>query len=122
MNKKISIKIGTLEESLAKFKEAWGKIKKGKSPKEPIETLHFENTFLLLKTLTPRRLELMQQLHLMGPSSIRSLAKALQRDYKNVFEDVKALTLIDLIVCEDKKYYVPWDVIKTEIPMVKKAA
>jgi len=122
MKKTISIKVGSVEESLAKFKEAWIQAEKGKLKKKPIEILHFENMFLLLKTLSPRRLELMQQLHMQGLSSIRALAKLLNRDYRNVYDDIKALDKIGLVVNEAGKYYVPWDSIKTEIPMLTKAA
>ena len=122
MKKTISIKVGSVEESLAKFKQAWIDAEEAKQKSKPVETLHFENTSLMLKTLTPRRLELMQILHGQGLSSIRALAKKLQRDYRNVYDDVKSLHNIGLILSKDNKYYVPWDTIKTEIPVLTKAA
>ena len=64
----------------------------------------------------------MQQLHMQGLSSIRALAKLLKSDYRNVYDDIKALHKIGLVVNEAGKYYVPWDSVKTEIPMLTKAA
>jgi len=41
----------------------------------PVETLRFEDTITLMKTLIPRRLELLQKLHTLGKMSIRALSK-----------------------------------------------
>jgi predicted transcriptional regulator len=54
----------------------------------------------------------------MGKTSIRALAKKLNRDYSNVHEDVKALHHIGLILQDNTgHYYMPWNKIVTEIPM-----
>jgi len=122
MSKKLSIKVGKIEESIAAYKTAWSEAEKGKLPRQAVESIYFENTFLLLKMLTTRRLELMQYLHTQGSSSIRALAKKLKRDYKNVHTDIKKLEQCGLVLCRDELYSVPWDSIKTEIPMEIKAA
>jgi predicted transcriptional regulator len=71
-----------------------------------------------MKTLTPRRLELLQQLHTLGETSIRALSKKLEREYSNVHQDIKALHHVGLVLQNDSgKYSVPWDKIVTEIPM-----
>src|ERR1700733_249368 len=113
--KKLIVKVGSLEESLAKFKNVWERAEKGEKFSTPVEVLSFENASTLMKTLSPKRLELLQMLHALGTVSIRQLAKELHRDYSNVHQDVKALNQIGVILEKDGKYYVPWETIVTEI-------
>lgn len=116
--RQLTVKVSTLKEAINEFKDIWKRHEQGEKLDTPIETLRFENTFTLMKTLTPRRLELLQQLHSLGKMSIRALAKKLEREYSNVHQDVKALHHVGLVL-QDKtgKYSVPWDKIVTEIPM-----
>ncbi|MDO9536835.1 MAG: hypothetical protein Q7J68_00765 [Thermoplasmata archaeon] len=54
----------------------------------------------IFDALSPRRVELLEYLMNNNPKSIRTLATALHRDYKNVYDDLNALSkyeLIDLI-------------------------
>jgi len=51
----------------------------------------FETLPLLFELFTPRRWALIQKLKQIGPSSLRGLARALERDVKRVHEDVSAL-------------------------------
>lgn len=46
---------------------------------------------MLLALLTPRRLEVLKTLRKKGPLSVRALAKTVERDYKNVHVDTRAL-------------------------------
>lgn len=119
MNKRqLKVKVSSLEESLARFKNVWEKVEGGKKLKTPIEILSFENPVMLMKILSAKRLELLQELHMLGRVSIRQLAKKLERDYSNVHQDIQALYQNELIL-KDKtgKYYVPWESIVTEIPL-----
>ncbi len=117
--KKLIVKVSSLENSLAKFKDAWKRAEKGYRRGAPIEILSFENASTLIKTLSPKRLELLQTLHMLGAVSIRKLAKELHRDYSNVHQDVKALNQIGVMLKNEGKYYVPWDTIVTEISLCK---
>ena len=119
MNKqKLTVKVSTLKETIADFKDIWKRHAQGEKFDTPVESLRFENTFTLMKTLSPRRLELLQQLHTLGETSIRSLAKKLEREYSNVHQDIKALHHVGLVLQNEAgKYSVPWDKIVTEIPM-----
>ena len=56
-----------------------------------MEHLYFPDLETLLRTLTSQRLALLKTLYAIGPISIRALAKALGRNYKNVHTDVQAL-------------------------------
>lgn len=115
--KKLIVKVSSLESSLAKFKSVWERAEKGKKFDASVEILSFENASTLMKTLSPKRLELLQTLHTLGTVSIRQLAKELHRDYSNVHQDVKALSQIGVILVKDSKYYVPWETIITEISL-----
>ena len=116
--KQLLVKVTSLEESLAHFNAVWKKAERGEKQNIPIEIVGFEDARLLMKTLSPRRLDLLQTLHELGKTSIRLLAKKLGRDYSNVYNDVKALHTAGLIIENDtEKYTVPWDKIITEIPM-----
>ena len=60
---------------------------------------------------------LLRHIHECGKISIRALAKELNRDYSNVHQGVKALNPTGFILKDviTNKYYVPWDIIVTEI-------
>ena len=47
--------------------------------------------------LTPRRMELLQYISDKNPSSVKDLAAELNRDYKNVYDDLIALNRFNLI-------------------------
>jgi|LakMenEpi03Aug12_release.lakeMendotaPanAssembly.Ray.scaffolds.fasta_scaffold950666_2 predicted transcriptional regulator len=122
-HKSIAITVGTLEDLSKEFISVWHEAEKGKISKtDPVEKIFFKDETLFFKTLTPSRFNLLKKLHDLGKSSIRALSKELNRDYKNVFEDVKALNQIDLILKDDEgRYYVPWESIITEISMESKS-
>lgn len=115
--KHLIVKVNSLEKSLAKFKNVWERAEKGEQFSTPVEVLNFENASTLMKTLSPKRLELLQMLHMLGTVSIRQLAKELHRDYSNVHQDVKALNQIGVILEKEGKYYVPWETIVTKISL-----
>ena len=122
MDKSIHIEVGTLESSLATFKKTWSDLEAGKQPKKAVDVLHFENTLLLFKTITAKRLELLQKVHSLGNTSIRALSIALNRDYKNVYDDVQLLLKTGFLIQRNHKLSAPWDSILTEISMIDKAA
>lgn len=118
--KRLIVKVSSFKDSLAKFKDIWERAEKGEQFKTPVEILSFENASALLKTLSPRRLELLQALHYLGVVSIRQLSKELHRDYSNVHQDVKALNHVGVILKENGKYFVPWETIITEFSLCAK--
>ena len=120
--REILIGIGTGEDQAKSFVSAWKRAKKGLAAERPINRLHFADTATLFKYLSPKRFELLQQLHAIGPLSIRKLATELHRDYKNVHTDVKELQNIGLIEeTRESLFVVPWDVIITELQLMAKA-
>jgi len=118
-NKKITVRTGSLEEAAKEFIDVWHQVEQGHGPEAPIEKISFKDQRLLFKTLTPKRFEILKYAHEHDGISIRALAKELGRDYSNVHQDVKILYQLGLMLKDEKseKYYVPWDVIVTEIPL-----
>jgi predicted transcriptional regulator len=58
----------------------------------------------------------MRLLRKMGPLSIKKLAAELNRDYKNVYDDVQQLCQIDLVKKNaNATVSVPWDDITIEL-------
>ena len=51
----------------------------------------------VFEVLSPRRAELLEYLMKNDVKSIKSLAKSLKRDYKNVYDDIRALATYDLV-------------------------
>lgn len=111
MKEKRDIKIGIKsdKEFFAELKELAGRIDEGWLPEKPIERLYFDDLQTLLKSLTPKRFELLAELRRLGHVSINALAKHLRRQYRNVFDDVKAMERLGLVEKDSSgHFYVPW--------------
>jgi predicted transcriptional regulator len=95
------------------FVDAW---KKGSS--DPAAIFTFSSPAQLFSVITPKRWELIEHLQKIGPSSIRGLARSLERDVKRVHEDVTAL--IDWRIVqrtENALVCVPFDVIHADFDL-----
>src|SRR3546814_465920 len=80
--------------------------------------ISFEGMETLLKVLTPNRWVLLRRLRSQGPSSIRALARALDRDYRGVHADVSALVEAGLIERDERgAIFVPWSRITAEMAL-----
>ena len=102
-------------DALDRFEAAWH-LATGRKPPAPLAVLSFENLPLLMKTLTPARWTLLQQLKKSGPVSVYALGRALGRDYKNVHTDVQNLIDIGLIEkTESNLVRVAWDAVRAEL-------
>ncbi len=111
------IRVGALEDDLEEFADVWRRAERGEAI-TPTYGLTFESLSGWLNTLTHNRWELLDYLRGSGPMSIRSLAKELNRDYKNVQDDVKALVELDLITeTAHAIIEVPWDEIETHMKL-----
>lgn len=114
---KINVHIAPDGEMNRTFVEAWHKAEKGELT-EVEEHLYFEDAASLLAVLSNKRLILLATLLRLGDSSIRALSKKLQRNYKNVYDDVQALKKVGLVRQKaSKKIFVPWKKIHTEIDL-----
>ncbi len=95
-----------------RFVKAWRTGKSGGT------VLHFESPAALFRVLSPKRWELIERLQALGPSSVRGLARELNRDVKRVHEDVGVLMEYGLIDrTEDSKVHVPYDVIHADFDL-----
>ncbi|HVA82241.1 MAG TPA: MarR family transcriptional regulator [Candidatus Binataceae bacterium] len=72
----------------------------------------------MLKTLTPRRFEVLKIVHEIGPVSVRALAVRMKRDYKNVHHDLKVLERVGLVMrSPDGRLTAPWKKIIAEFSL-----
>jgi predicted transcriptional regulator len=106
--------VGTLADMGARFVDAWRRAERG----EPVSESHV--TFLdldtMMGTLSPRRLELLRNVRRHGGyPSIRAIADALGRDYKNVHADVSTLVAAGLLVHEGRKIIAPWEEVQATV-------
>ena len=115
MSRKLEIRIGAAADALDRFEAAWNRVQEGRAMR-PLEVLTFANLPLALKTLSPARWALLENVRKAGACSIYELAKRLQRDYKNVHTDVTQLAAIGLIERRsDGRVAVPWDLLRAEL-------
>ena len=116
--KNIRIEVKNEKESAQEFVKAWNRAEKGLSPEQPVERIYFQDLSTLLRALTPRRIEALKTVHEHGAMSIRALAKALGRDYKNVHKDMQEMEKIGLVIRNKKGLLqVPWDSIVAELAL-----
>lgn len=116
MSKSIRIGIKDPDKAAQEVIEAWHRAERGEPPEEPVHRVYFQDLETLLHVLSIRRLEILKSLHKAGPLSIRALAKMLERDYKNVHQDVTLLQKLGLIERSGKgAVTVPWECIVAEI-------
>jgi predicted transcriptional regulator len=115
MLKTLNVRVSGAEDALDRFEAAWH-LATGRKAPAPVAVLSFADLPLLLKTLTPARWDLLKKLRSMGPSTIFALAKALERDYKNVHTDVARLAEAGLIEKSGKaEVRVAYDAIRAEL-------
>ena len=114
------IHIGTEapDKGFERFIDAWQQAEQERDTGTKVH-LNFEDFSILLTNITPERLELLKTLRQQGPMSVRALAKALARDYKNVHADSRALEEGGLLQhTETGALHVPWDVIDAHLSLV----
>ncbi|OGL45848.1 MAG: hypothetical protein A2149_08460 [Candidatus Schekmanbacteria bacterium RBG_16_38_11] len=100
--KKVKIGIRSLQEGLKHFAEVAKAIEKGKDIKKE-RGVYFENLETIRKILTDRRLEVLRIIKEKKPSSIYQLAQILERDLKNVNEDLRLLQESGLVSLKKSK-------------------
>ena len=113
MNRRVKVNVGTLEDMGQRFVSAWRRMKRGERVRE--RHLTFPDLPTLLAALTPKRLELLRDVHQHPAPSVRALAKRLGRDYKRVHRDVETLTASGLLNRENGQVSAPYDAITAEM-------
>lgn len=112
---KIHVNVGSLSDMAARFAGAWNRAVAGQTVKETHIT--FLDARALLDTLSPKRLEILRHVHRHETGSVRALALALGRDYKNVHSDVATLVAAGLLLREGRKLRAPWDEIQAQVSL-----
>lgn len=113
----VKLEVETLDRFFAGALDVADRLDRGDTAPAPAHVA-FERMEDLLKVLTANRWRLLRTLRSDGPSSIRSLAKALERDYRGVHADVAALVDAGLIERDsDGRMFVPWDRITAEMAL-----
>ena len=117
MMRTVFVQVENLDTGLERFKRAW---EMGEFQGEYVT---FESMEGLMRTLTPVRWQLMHTLQTEGPMNLQALARALQRDIKEVYGDVAALKELGLIEdTEDEAIWVPYDEIRLELSVRRAVA
>lgn len=114
MARKLVIRVGGADDDGAAFVRAWHAAERGENVAD--FSLTFESMAGFTSVLTARRWELLEALRQLGPSSVYALAKHLDRNYKNVHGDVRALEEVGLISRTIADYVeVRWDEIEAHL-------
>jgi predicted transcriptional regulator len=112
--KVLEVRVGPAADALDRFEAAWNRQAEGRAMKT-LYVLTVADLPLLVKSLSPARWVLLEELRRAGPLSIYQLAKRLQRNYKNVHTDVTQLAALGVIErASDNRVLVPWDVLRAE--------
>jgi len=99
-NVRVSIK--TKEDLFKEVKEVWRRLERGEQIKKH-EGISFENIEAMRKILSEQRFRILKTIKKEHPKSIYELAKLLNRDIKNTFDDVQFLAQIGLIELKKTK-------------------
>ena len=113
MSKRVKVHVGTLGEMGKRFVSAWHRLEHGEKVRERHVT--FPDLPAMLNALTPKRLELLRDVHREPAASVKALAVRLGRDYKRVHEDVGTLAASGLLRREDGRVSTPYDAITAEM-------
>jgi predicted transcriptional regulator len=99
MTRTVQVHVGDSLETVGKrFVDAWHRAERGELTGKHAEIhIGFESWETMVRTLSPKRLELLRHLHQHPAKNIRALANALGRDYRRVHEDVEALEAAGLL-------------------------
>ena len=116
MSKPLQVLIGdTLETMGERVVDAWHRAERGElTPENPERHIGFETFERFARVMTPRRLELLRDVHRHPPRSVRALSFALGRDYRRVHEDVEALVNAGLLDRDGTALRADYDTVRME--------
>ncbi len=104
-------KVKIVVEPVERTSERWAAALKGKAQtRSGEETISVASWEVLGRILSPPRLQILTVIPALRPKSISALAKAMKKDFKNVYSDVKFLADLGLVELREegpKKTLVP---------------
>ena len=112
----VQVSVGSLADMGKRFAGAWNRATLGQAVDETHIT--FLDLQTMLEALSPRRLELLRHVRQHGAGNVRELAQALNRDYKNVHQDVAILETAGLLVRDGRKLIAPWDELQANVSLM----
>jgi predicted transcriptional regulator len=112
-NMKVTVGGAFEAEASRQLIDAWHRAERGETFHE--RHLAFENWDTLARVLTGKRMELLSYVRRNNVTSVRALAKALNRDYSNVHADVKALAGAGLLEATPHGVRADYDANETKI-------
>jgi predicted transcriptional regulator len=113
MSKRVKVNVGTLGDMGKRFVSAWHRLERGEKVLERHVT--FPDLPSMLNALSPKRLELLRDVHREPAASVKALAERLGRDYKRVHKDVETLAASGLLLRDDGRVSAPYDAITAEM-------
>jgi predicted transcriptional regulator len=113
MKKKVLVG-GTVRDSVNRAIHVLKQAERGVAVKAQ-RTVTFSSWSTLAAVMTDRRHEIIRLLRATPMASVKAVSRAVGRDYKRVYEDVKALEAAGLIDHEGGQYSVGYDEIRTSI-------
>jgi len=99
---------GTLREALGEVADAWDRAAAGKRVR-PTDRTVFVSWSVLASVMTDKRQALIAYLRTHPTPSIRAVARALERGYKRVHEDLTALAAVGLVTHEGGLWRADYD-------------
>ena len=113
-----NISIKSTDDFFKDVEQKWTAIDRGEPVAESATRIYFESAEALSRVITRQRQALLQTLHAHGALSVRGLVALLQRDYKNVHQDVRILEESGLIE-RDAKHHVmaPYEKLTIELSL-----
>ena len=112
---KVKLHAGTIDDMGRRFVDAWKRAEAGARVDET--HLTFLDLESMLAALSPKRLELLRFARRTGPMSIKAISEGLERDYKNVHVDVKALLAAGLLEKDGARIVAPWDEVSASLEL-----
>ena len=105
--RRIKIGIRGPEESLKEAKGVARRLKAGEKLPEREEELYFADLATLRKVLSPKRLGLLWAILEHEPHSVRELAERVERNIKNVSQDLAFLSRLGLVELKEARRGAP---------------
>jgi len=117
MTKTVQVHVGdTLDVIGKRVIGAWHRAERGDLTPDDAEIhIGFETWEMMVRTLSPKRLELLRHVHQHPAKNIRALAQALGRDYRRVHEDVEALETAGLLDRDEEGVRADYDAFNVEM-------